>query len=183
MAQDLFFGIIRKNWARGTCTVPLPEAPIQKQLVLTPDEKDRLARIAALKMKAESGDRKARKQWKRLVKQANKLRKKSDPRAKRMATVLDQSGLLGRVQKISGDAEPRDQDIIEKLILRAGNATGWPTFVSRDRYADYQDRAGKGDQRSREVLEILSRYIKAGKVKVSDEKKGQVASYPIGGSL
>jgi len=182
MSQDLFLGIVKKNWARDSYAT-LPSVPIQEQLVLTTDEKDHLAKIAALKMKAESGDRSAKKQWKKLVKKANLLRKKSDPKARRMVSVLDQSGLLGHVQKISGDIEPRDQDIVEKLILRAGNATGWPVFLSKSRYADYQDRAGKGDQRSKEVLAILDRYTKSGKLKISDEKKEQVSRYPIGAGL
>ena len=186
MALDLFLGIIKKNWARDAAAGSPQAAAPPAALVLTADEKDRLARIATLKMRAESGDRKSRKQWKRLARKANALRakaRKGDPRASRMIAVLDQSGLLGSVQKISGDAEPRDQDIVEKLILRAGNATGWPTMISRDRYADYERRAGQGDQRSREVMAILTRYINAGKVKVSDGMKSQISRYPIGASL
>ena len=188
MAHDIFLGIIKKSWARGDCNAPapLPPMPAQKKLILTEDEKSRLEKIAALRMKAESGDRKAKKQWRRLSRRAATLGKKArqgDPKAKRMVEVINQSGVLGPAQQISGDVEPRDQDLIEKLILRAGNATGWPTFISKDRYSDYQSRAGQGDQRSKEVIEILNRYITAGKVKVSDEKKGQITSYPIGGSL
>ena len=89
--------------------------------------------------------------------------------------------ILGTTRRVSGDTEPRDQDIVEKMILRAGNAAGWPAYVSRDRYADYQKRAGQGDQRSREVLAIIDRYVRDGKVRVSDEKRGQVSSYPLGG--
>ena len=89
--------------------------------------------------------------------------------------------VLGEARRVSGDAEPRDQDVVEKLILRAGNTAGWPAYVSRDKYADYQERARRGDQRSREVLTIIDRYVRAGKVKVSDEKRGQVSSYPVGG--
>ena len=185
MAQDLFLGIIKKDWSRGAGLTPLPREPVQEQLILTTDEKAKLDKIATLKMKAESGDRRAKRQWGKLVKKANLLRKKAafDPRARRMVAVLDQSGILGHVQKITGDIEPRDQDIIDKLILRAGNAAGWPVFLSKARYADYQDRAGKGDQRSKEVLAILDRYTKAGKLKISDDKKEQVTRYPIGASL
>jgi hypothetical protein len=186
MAQDIFLGVIKKNWARGTCKAPLPKTPVQAQLTLTAGEKDKLAKIAVLRMKAESGDRKAQNQWKLLSKRASALGKKArkgDPKAKRLVEVINQSGVLGPAQRISGDIEPRDQDLIETLILRAGNAAGWPTYISKDRYADYQARAGHGDQRSKEVLVILNRYIQAGKVRVSDDKKGQISSYPIGGSI
>lgn len=187
MSQDLFLGIVKKNWARDMYTASaVPAVPTPAPLALTPDEKERLSKIAALRMKAESGDRKAKKQWKQLSKQTAVLAKKArkgDSKAKRMVEVITQSGVLGPAQRISGDIEPRDQDIIEKLILRAGNATGWPTFISRSRYADYESRANQGDERSREVMKILTRYIKDDKLKVSDEKKGQITSYPIGGSL
>jgi hypothetical protein len=80
----------------------------------------------------------------------------------------------------SAQVEDKDQDIIDKLILRAGNYSGWPVYLSKDRYADYQARSAKGDHRCKEVIAILDRHIKDGRLRVSDERKGDFARYPIG---
>jgi len=111
MSKDIFLKIVKKNWARGACDAPLPPMAAQKKLVLTADEKERLAKIAALRMKAESGDRKAQKQWKLLSRRAAAIGKKArqgDPKAKRMVEVINQSGVLGPAQRISGSASGTD---------------------------------------------------------------------------
>ena len=63
-----------------------------------------LAKIATLRMKAESGDRTAKQQWKQLSKRTaalGKRAKKGDPSAKRLVEVINQSGVLGPDQPIS----------------------------------------------------------------------------------
>ena len=77
-------------------------------------------------------------------------------------------------------SEPKDQDIIDKLILRSGNNSGWPVYISKDRYADYQSRSKK-DSRAAEIVAILDRYAGEGRLKISDEKKADIVRYPIGG--
>jgi hypothetical protein len=135
-------------------------------------------------MKAASGDKLARLKWKRIKTTVAILKikaKKGDPKAKHDLAVLDDSGLLGHVQTISGIAESKDQDIIDRLILRSGSAAGWPVYISKAQYADYQSRAAKKDTRAVEILSILDRYSKDGRLKISDDKKGDQSRYPIGG--
>ena len=185
MAEDLFLGTTKKSWARGLPCHPTVSTSTQTHLALTVEERERLARLATLKMKAESGDKQSRRRWKAASARFAVLKtraKGGDPRARRALGVLEESGLFGHVQMISGYAEPKDQDIIDKLILRSGNNSGWPVYISKDRYADYQSRSKK-DSRAAEVVAILDRYAGEGRLKISDEKKADIVRYPIGASL
>ena len=181
MSQDLFLGIVKKDWSRGPSRAIVVESRPEEPL--TEADRERLARLAVLKMKAASGDKLAKLQWKKIKVNVSILKVKArrgDPKARHDLAVLDGSGLFGHVQTISGIAEPRDQDIIDRLILRSGSAAGWPVYISKAQYADYQSRAAKKDVRAVEVLAILSRYAKEGKLKISDDKKSDQSRYPIG---
>ena len=188
MSQDLIFGFTKRDWSRKppeivhecgpeSCTISYRKAP------LTANEKAKLDTIAQLKMKAESGDRKAQKQWRKLSIKVVALKakaKRGDPKARHTVEILEDSGMFGHVQKISGLVEPKDQDIIDKLIMRAGENSGWPVYISTSQHADYKNRAARGDRRAVEVLSILSRHAQAGRIKISDEKKADLSRYPIG---
>jgi hypothetical protein len=188
MSQDLIFGFTKKNWSRtppaivhecgpDMCTVSYKKEP------LTGDEKSKLDRLAQVKMRAESGDRSAQKQWKLISSRLIVLKTKAkggDPKAKHTVEVLEDSGLFGHVQKISGSLLPSDQDIIERRIQKAGYESGWPVYISTSAYSDYRGRAAKGDKLASEVLSILDRHVKAGHLKIGDEKKADLSRYPIG---
>ena len=182
MSQDLFLGVVKKDWSRGPSRAIVVESRPEEPL--TEADRERLARLAVLKMKASSGDRLAKLKWKKIKINVAILKmkaRKGDPKARHDLAVLDGSGLLGRVQTISGVAESKDQDIIDRLILRSGSAAGWPVYISKAQYADYQSRAAKKDARAVEVLVILGRYAKEGKLKISDDRKADQSRYPIGG--
>ena len=117
MAYDLLFdailkrpNIIKKSWARcdrGPSPVIPPSPPVAK-IAYTPEEKTRLDKLASLRMRAESGDKKARREWRRVLSQVKTLRKRArrgDARASRALLVLSSSGVVGDSQKIavSGD--------------------------------------------------------------------------------
>jgi hypothetical protein len=183
MSQDLIFGFTKKDWSRNPSGIGRKCLITRQKEPLTDDERAKLERLAKVKMKAESGSKPAQRQWREITAKVNALRsraRKGDPRARHTLGILEDSGLFGRVQVISGSTEPKDQDIIDKLIMRAGENSGWPVYISTSRYADYKGRAAKGDSRATEVITILNRYVKDGKLKIGDEKKSDIVRYPIG---
>ena len=118
MAFDLALGITQKNWARGIIPgSPAVSLPVEPAIECTPKEKLELERLAALKMRAVSGDRKAKIQWKRASSRIASLAAKAkagDPKARRSLLVLKQNGFFQPSQKfdMSGDSE-------SELIQRA----------------------------------------------------------------
>ena len=99
MAHDLLFGPTKKNWSRGAVTAPSVSQP---KLVLTAEEKSRLEKLAVVKMRAEAGDRGAKKHWAKLRGDLAKLRaraRKGDRKAARLRNVVDASGLFGEHQQ------------------------------------------------------------------------------------
>ena len=196
MSQDLIFGFTKKNWSRTPpkavhecgpemCMVSYQKAP------LTDDEKSKLDQLARVKMKAESGDRPAQRQWKDITLKMSSLKsksKKGDPKAKHTLEILEDSGLFGHVQKISGIA-PRaieddpGMDLVERMILRAGTTRGWPVYVKKQDYEDWKLRAGKGETSASSTFNIrvpvFTRGDLIGGTFVGDEER-ELARY--GGS-
>ena len=112
MSQDLFLGIVKKDWSRGSSRLTVAEPPAAEPL--TEADRERLAKLAVLKMKASSGDRLAKLQWKKIKVNVAILKvkaRKGDPKAKHDLAVLDDSGLLGHVQTISGAAGATDAEL------------------------------------------------------------------------
>ena len=73
---------------------PLPTTPVEKELI---------AHLAVLKMRVDSGDKKALPEWRKNMKAilaARERAKKGDPKAKRFVQVLSESGLFDGVQKM-----------------------------------------------------------------------------------
>ena len=78
MSYDLVLKDSKHNWARGACCSPIsatarltaastaaaPKPPTLAELNLTPDEKKKLAGVAAIKKASQSGDKHAQRQWK-----------------------------------------------------------------------------------------------------------------------
>ena len=188
MSQDLILSFTKKDWSRTPptivhecgpemCMVSYQKAP------LTDDEKSKLGKLARVKMKADSGDKPAQRQWKEITLKLAILRsraEKGDPRARHTLGILEDSGLFGHVQKISGSLSGSDQDIIEKRIQKAGYNSGWPVYISTSQYAEYKNQASKGNKLAAETLSLLDDNIKARKLKIGDEKKSDLSRYPIG---
>jgi hypothetical protein len=109
MALDLFLGIIPKSWARGTSIAQTQPVVDEPTVACTPEEKAKLEKFALIKMRAESGDKKAQKQWKTMLAGLPSLKtkaKRGDPKAKRTLLILSQGGFLQRAQvfaDLSGD--------------------------------------------------------------------------------
>jgi hypothetical protein len=96
MSTDIVLKHTKRNWARGACEASSPNA--------APSDKSRLEALAKILMAAESGDKKAQKQWKKICKKVDALRKKAkkgDPVAQLDLRKLENSGLFGHMQKIA----------------------------------------------------------------------------------
>ena len=99
MAIDLLYGRTKRSWARGT---PVLEEPVSSPsdevtLRLTVAEMDMLAKMAATKALADSGDRSAKKQMSAVVRRVAGLKKqaaKGDEKARRTLLVLRESGVF-----------------------------------------------------------------------------------------
>jgi hypothetical protein len=77
-------------------------------IATTPDEQQYLAKLAVLRMKADSGDAAAQKEWKVTMTNVNALRKKAakgDDKAQRTVAILKESGIFSGVQTMSLGAE------------------------------------------------------------------------------
>lgn len=110
MSYDLILKRSNINWARGgTSPIPQPAAPaaVPGKLACTPEEKTKLAKIAAVKAAAGKGDRKARAQWQNLLSvgiPALKARAaKGDPKAQRDLQCLKASGLFATPAAVRGE--------------------------------------------------------------------------------
>ena len=112
MAYDLFLGIIPKSWARGAPAAQTQPTASEPAVICTPEEKAKLEKLALIKMRAESGDKKAQKQWKAMLSGIPPLKakaKQGDPKARRTLLILRQGGFLQRAQvfaNLSGSATP-----------------------------------------------------------------------------
>lgn len=73
-----------------------------------------------------------------------------------------------------------DMDIVERMILRAGTAHGWPVHVTKQDYDDYRLRAASNDSSAAKTLAILGRYMKAGKLKVDSGTRDEKLAYAMG---
>lgn len=101
MAYDLFLGITPKNWARGAPVAQSQRATDEPTMVCTPEEKVYLEKLALIRMKMESGDRKAQRQWKAILANLPSLKtraKRGDLKARRTLLMLRQGGFLQRAQ-------------------------------------------------------------------------------------
>ena len=105
MSYDLVLKDSKHNWARGACCSPIsatarltaastaaaPKPPTLAELNLTPDEKKKLAGVAAIKKASQSGDKHAQRQWKKAPKIIAKLKAKAakgDPKAQRSLQIM-----------------------------------------------------------------------------------------------
>ncbi len=109
MSYDLILkrpDIIRKSWARDDVSYKsiMSATAAGPKLVPTAEEKARISKLAALRMKAESGDRTAKKEWQRVSTKVAALRVRArggDPKAVRACQILEDSGLFGKSRNIS----------------------------------------------------------------------------------
>ena len=101
-----------KNWSRRSYCGPAARGTLllasyefaPDPVPTTPAEQHFLSQLAVLKMRTDAGDKRALKQWRsaaaKIVK-TRKLAERGDPRAKRLITVLNESGLFAGVQSMS----------------------------------------------------------------------------------
>jgi len=88
----------------------------------------------------------------------------------------------GLPRRLIGTAfeQDRDMDIVERMILRAGTANGWPVWAKKQDFDDYRLRAVSGDTSAAKTLAILNRYMKAGKLKIDSGKRDDKLTYALG---
>src|SRR5271157_3802534 len=107
MAHDLFFGKTKRNFARDLeqSSPPLPMTD-EVTLVFTPGEQLMLGKIALIKVQADNGDVKAKRELVAFTKKVAKTKvraKNGDVDAKRCLLVLRESGIFNKSQQISVD--------------------------------------------------------------------------------
>ena len=103
--------------------------------------------------------------------------------ASERAALARRTGLSGEfVGTAAGPSfeQDRDMDIVERMILRAGTAHGWPVHVKKQDYEDYKFRAGQGDSSATRTLAILGRYMTAGKLRVDSGTRDERLAYAMG---
>lgn len=84
-----------------------------------------IAKLAAVKVAADNGNRKARKQIAKVLKQLAALRRRArrgDTRAARQAQVLEESGILAPSQTFA--MEGADDAALEQMVARVAWGTG-----------------------------------------------------------
>ena len=98
-------------------------------IATTPDEQQYLAKLAVLRMKADSGDVAAQKEWKTTMANVNALRKKAakgDDKAQRTVAILKESGIFSGVQSMTLGAA-----YFSKLSADCGSIPGLGVAVKR----------------------------------------------------
>lgn len=113
MAYDLLLRRqTRTNWSRRSYCGPSARGTLllaeyvfaPEPAATTPAEQQMLARLAVLKMRTDNGDKAALKQWRAVgikILRAKHAADKGNPRAKRLITVLNESGIFAGVQSMS----------------------------------------------------------------------------------
>jgi len=113
VAYDILFRRqTKRNWSRRSYCGPTARGSfLLAEYVFAPEptqttdaEKQFLAKLAVLKMKTNNGDKKARLKWRAAVAkivEARKLADRGDPRAKRLVTIVNESGIFAGVQSMS----------------------------------------------------------------------------------
>ena len=113
MAYDLLLRRqTSKNWSRRSYCGPAHRGTLllaeyvfaPDPVPTTPAEQQFLAKLAVLKMQVNQGDKKALKKWRVFAAKIAKTKKmadRGDARAKRVITVLNESGIFAGVQSMS----------------------------------------------------------------------------------
>lgn len=117
MARDLILGRTRRNWSRGSCS-PQIASTDEVDFRLTPPEMAMLAELAATKMRADAGDKAAKKKVAEFARKVTVLKaraRRGDASATRALRVLTESGVFRGTQTFSlgGDV------VIPNLTYRA----------------------------------------------------------------
>jgi hypothetical protein len=101
-----------KNWSRSSYCGPAARGTLLlASYTFAPDpapttdaEKQLLAQLAVLKMRVDNGDKKALKKWRRAMAKlvlAKRAADRGDARARRLVTVVNESGIFAGVQSMS----------------------------------------------------------------------------------
>ena len=101
--------------------------------------------------------------------------------ASERAALARRTGLAGgSIGSAVPSEQDRDMDIVERMILRAGTAHGWPVHMRKQDYEDYKSRAGQGDTSATKTLAILGRYMKVGKLRTDSGTRDERLAYAMG---
>jgi hypothetical protein len=138
MAHDLIFGRTRRNWSRGSCS-PRTELTDEVDFLLTPTEMAMLADLAATKMRADAGDRLAKKKVADFSRKVAGLRAKSkrgDVSASRALRVLSESGVFRGTQSFSlgGDVVIPNITYRAAVLRQANKVAGRARPSTKDFY-------------------------------------------------
>jgi hypothetical protein len=93
MSTDLFFGKTKRNWSRE----PAASNPQYAAQMEASAQANKVARLTAIKAKADSGDKKAQKKWAKINKKVAKLHlkaSKGDLKAAKQLAALTPTGLF-----------------------------------------------------------------------------------------
>ena len=140
MSYDLVLKDSKHNWARGACCSPIsatarltaastaaaPKPPTLAELNLTPDEKKKLAGVAAIKKASQSGDKHAQRQWKKAPKIIAKLKAKAakgDPKAQRSLQIMRAAKMFAPGAVLLGKDEILGREFIDKAEIMGAYAT------------------------------------------------------------
>lgn len=130
MALDLILGKIKRDWSLGRPSRSLVPSPTSDEVTLrlTQPEMDMLAEIAATKMRADAGDRAARKKIAKLAKKVAGMQskaKRGDASAQRSLRVLKESGALVSVTSMTMGEETIPNVVYRAAVLKqAAKAAG-----------------------------------------------------------
>lgn len=130
MALDLILGKIKRDWSLGRPSQSLVPSPTSDEVTLrlTQPEMDMLAEIAATKMRADAGDRAARRKIAKLAKKVAGMQskaKRGDASAQRSLRVLKESGALVSVTSMTMGEETIPNVVYRAAVLKqAAKAAG-----------------------------------------------------------
>ena len=154
MSHDLILGSTNRNFSLGLEAPKLgPALPVSDEVTVTfsPEEKSMLEKVSILRMKADSGDKDAKKQLVSFTKNVAKLKAqagKGDDKAKRALLVLRESGIFNPTQQIT----------ILGAFINQGRREARHNRRSQ-KIANLKTRAASGDQRAIARLQRMQQQL------------------------
>jgi len=170
MARDLFLGKIKRNFARDLDTVS--PASDEVTFTFTDAEKQMLASAADLRIKADAGDKNAKKRLVAFTKNVAKLKAKAakgDATSKRTLLVLRESGLFNKTQTFSLGWNPfsaKKESLDERAARVAKFASAVKSASKPEEIAKLSEQATY-DQALKEQLLTLAQQGNTNALKVA----------------
>ena len=181
MAHDLFLGKTKHNFSRDLGS-PLPMSD-EVTLAFSPEEQAMLTEIATLRLKADAGDKAAKKQLVVMTKKVALIKaraRKGDAKAKRALLVLRESGVFNETQTLTlgwslfKTPDPAERAArLEKFTKSVASASKPEEIAQLSELATY-------DQAIKNKLGELARAGNPNAIRVAAYKKPSTAV--VGGS-